>query len=68
MAWATKCDRCGKYFDWHEETNAFAFMVYDHGTDRYSVGDTEELDLCPDCIRSLNHWFQNPCIDEEADK
>lgn len=56
MAWATKCDRCGKYFDHHEEANAFAFLSYDRLKDKYSY-EGEEYDLCPDCIRSLNDWL-----------
>lgn len=56
MAWATKCDRCGKYFDYHEESNAFAFLIYDRQKDKYSI-DNEEYDLCPDCVQSLSSWF-----------
>lgn len=56
MAWATKCDRCGKYFDHHEETNAFAFLSYDRLKDKYSI-ENEEYDLCPNCVQSLSDWF-----------
>lgn len=56
MAWATKCDRCGKYFDSREETNAFTFLIYDRAKDKYTC-DSEEYDLCPDCVRSLDDWF-----------
>ena len=56
MAWATKCDRCGKYFDHHEETNGFAFLVYDRLKDKYAI-DNEEYDLCPECVQSLSKWF-----------
>lgn len=56
MAWATKCDRCGKYFDYHEGTNAFAFLKYDLSKDKYSLSNGE-FDLCPDCVQSLKDWF-----------
>lgn len=57
MAWATKCDRCGKYFDHHqEEVNGFAFMVYDRVHDEYKT-DSDEKDLCPECVESLEDWF-----------
>ncbi len=58
MAWATKCDRCGKFFEHHQdETNAFAFLSYDRLTDKYSV-DGEEYDLCHECVRSMKIWFR----------
>lgn len=57
MAWATKCDRCGKYFEHHQdETNGFAFLVYDRLKDKYAI-DNEEYDLCPECVQSLGKWF-----------
>ena len=68
MAWATKCDRCGKYFDHHQdEANAFAFLSYDRPGDRYSVYD-EEYDLCPECVHSMEIWFrgQRPTTQKEG--
>lgn len=57
MAWATKCDRCGKYFDHHqEEVNGFAFMMYDRVRDEYEP-DGEVRDLCPECVESLKKWY-----------
>lgn len=58
MAWATKCDRCGGYFEHHQdETNGFTFLTYDRAKDKYLM-DGEEYDLCPDCVQSLNSWFR----------
>lgn len=57
MAWATKCDRCGKYFDFHEETNGFAFLEYNPAKDTYSI-NSDEFDLCPKCVVSLQKWFE----------
>ncbi len=60
MAWATKCDRCGKCFEHHQEvTNAFAFLTYDRPHDKYLIDNDEndEYDLCPECVQSLRDWF-----------
>lgn len=57
MAWATKCDRCGKYFDYNSDSSdAVALMTYDRSKDRYMV-EEEEYDLCPDCVKSWISWF-----------
>lgn len=59
MAWATKCDRCGKYFDHHQEVpNAVAFLSYDIMKHIYNI-ESEEQDLCPHCIQSLREWLNN---------
>ena len=64
MAWATKCDRCGKYFDYHDDKeNAFAFMKYNYGNNKYYV-ESEEFDLCPKCIKSLEKWMNMEEDDE----
>lgn len=57
MSWANKCDRCGKYFNWsHDDTDGFAFLSYDHKCG-YHI-DSEEYDLCPDCVQSLYDWLE----------
>ena len=57
MAWATKCDRCGKYFDWQsDETSGFAFLTYEHIKGRYSI-NSDEYDLCPKCVKDLYDWL-----------
>jgi hypothetical protein len=56
MAWATKCDRCGKYFGQREQANGFAFLVYDRSKDKYCM-EGEEYDLCPGCVQDLCDWF-----------
>ena len=57
MAWATKCDRCGKYFDWHsDETSGFAFLTYDYTKGRYNIY-SDEYDLCPKCVKDLYDWL-----------
>ncbi len=64
MAWATKCDRCGEFFEHHQDgVNAFAFLSYDRIKDKYSI-DGEEYDLCNKCVRSLEIWFngQERCV------
>lgn len=57
MAYATKCDRCGRYFDWHEEINGFAFLSYDRTKDRYLI-DRANYDLCPGYVKSLRIWLE----------
>lgn len=57
MAWATKCDRCGKYFEYlTDETDGVALLDYDRRTDKYQT--EEEYDLCPTCVKSFNDWFK----------
>ncbi len=64
MAWATRCDRCGKYFDYHgDQKSAFAFMRYERVKNEYYT-ESEEFDLCPKCIKSLEKWM-NMEVDDE---
>lgn len=64
MAWATKCDRCGMYFNYKREINGFAFLRYDRTKDLYLVNG-EEFDLCPDCVKFLRIWFDRLREDDE---
>lgn len=58
MAWAMKCDRCGKYYDHHpDDADGVAVLSYDRETDTYH--NDENFDLCPDCIKSFDEWFEN---------
>ena len=58
MAWATKCDRCGKFFEYHpNDTNGVALLNYDVGKDKYTEDD-DTYDLCPDCVKSWEDWFK----------
>lgn len=64
MAWATKCDRCGEYFEHSQDKiNGFAFLRYDRPKDKYLVDD-DEYDLCPACVRSLDQWFSDGSVKE----
>ena len=57
MAWAMKCDRCGKFFDYNlDDCCAMAYLIYDVLKTKHSI-DGEKYDLCPDCIESLGRWF-----------
>lgn len=57
MAWASKCDRCGRYFDWrNKEPDGFTFLKYDHINGGNSIVG-EKCDLCPKCIESLEKWM-----------
>lgn len=58
MGWATKCDRCGKYFDYEEgATSGVALMIYDRPRDEYEVCNGIEDDLCPECVKSYINWW-----------
>lgn len=57
--WATKCDRCGKYFDYSDADTADAVALMK------SVGRTDDYhqvylpyDLCPECVKSFDDWFK----------
>lgn len=65
MAWATKCDRCGKCFDFHEETSAFAFLIR-LKDNTYNI-DGDEFDLCPDCVQDLWDWVENKTDVEDGE-
>ncbi len=57
MAWATKCDRCGNYFDWEDnEISGFAFLTYDRIKDKYYIKN-DAYDLCPKCVKDLYDWL-----------
>lgn len=59
MAWASKCDRCGKYFDFDLASDASGFVFVKQTIERdYDVCDYE-YDLCPECIQSLDDWLDN---------
>lgn len=55
MAWAAKCDRCGRYYDYYDGRSGFAFTEYDRKRDE--VNPENGQDLCPECMESLVDWF-----------
>lgn len=56
MAQATKCDRCGKFFDHHKDKKStISFTGYDR-ENKYYI-ESEKFDLCPKCIESLEKWM-----------
>lgn len=57
MAWATRCDRCGVYFEYHEETNGFAFLLHNRSGASYSISG-DGYDLCPKCVNFLKNWIE----------
>ena len=65
MSKAFKCDRCKKCFDPWKENTEFGtfreFVVRDGralNNNEYTYID-EEIDLCPDCLKSFNNWFKS---------
>ena len=69
MAYAYKCDRCGNFFardevyekgNRNERCYLSRFMLKDR--EHYIPGDPYDhtADLCPDCLKELEVWFDNP--------
>lgn len=57
MAKASRCDRCGKYFDYDEiKSNAIKIIRY-RNTDKSSFNYMNEFDLCPDCMGTVYHYL-----------
>lgn len=60
MAWARKCDRCGKLFDSQYNTMVVLTISSDENRNvTFDCGLKNDLDLCPDCIESFKHWWAN---------
>lgn len=56
MAWAMKCDRCGKYYEYRPmATSGIALIPHRIGKNECRIEG--EFDLCPDCIESFNNWL-----------
>lgn len=63
MAWARKCDRCGKLFD--NTCNTIVDLTISNGEHRnvkFDCGLNDDLDLCPDCLESFKHWWSNETV------
>lgn len=53
---AFKCDRCGKLYEAGGDSpyrNIFDHLVLNRKLD----GKENEIDLCPECVKSLEGWF-----------
>lgn len=68
---AYQCDRCFKFFSYYGSLNPEDTVIttarrsYRYVKIKYGIGsDIVFFDLCPSCVKSLKHWFQNPYIDE----
>lgn len=63
MAWARKCDRCGKFFDSKFDT-IIDITTYDENSRnvQFDCGLLPGLDLCPDCVESFKHWWANETV------
>lgn len=63
MAWARKCDRCGKLFDNQYNTNIDLITSSNENRNvKFDCGLNADLDLCPECIESFEHWWANETI------
>lgn len=66
MSEAKKCDRCGKLYEKYDtyEDNGIIFTCGDNE----EGGTGDKIDLCPDCMKELKNWIENPnkiCEDKE---
>lgn len=60
MAFAKKCDRCGKLYEPYPtgkktENNALRRVRID--PDGYICSQDNTLDLCPECMAEFNKWM-----------
>lgn len=60
MAYAKKCDRCGKLYEEYninkDEKNPNGIMVLNLDYQRKFYSHTH-MDLCPDCMKGFHDWF-----------
>ena len=72
MSMAYKCDRCNRYF---EETQKIAVQAYIKnnsariaGLYKYnSDGNQRDIDICPECYRSLEEWMEGGAKSDKED-
>lgn len=63
MAYAKKCDRCGKLYEQYnsknDRKNPNGTMILNLDVQRkyYSHG---AMDLCPDCMKEFQAWLEKP--------
>lgn len=63
MAWARKCDRCGKFFEGRFNTSIELTTVDNMQREvGFDCGLNSDLDLCPDCVESFKHWWANETV------
>ena len=78
---AKKCDRCGGYYTVKDHKSILTklaealcikgqalddvFVIAD-SIDEPMRGIKPVIDLCPECIRSLNKWYRSARKDEEG--
>ena len=62
MAYAKKCDRCGKLYDEYnfknDEKNPNGVMVLNLDYQRKFYSHTTPMDLCPDCMKEFQDWMK----------
>lgn len=66
MAFAKKCDRCGKLYEEYNtksdpmNTNGVTVVNLDHSRNYHTQ---KVLDFCPKCNESFNKWLKGECDD-----
>lgn len=61
MAYARKCDRCGKLYEpksinFKKSCRVNSIRIAERGYDN-SVASGQIFDLCPDCLEGFKNWF-----------
>lgn len=72
MAYAKKCDRCGKYYD-DESSKDKNFKVNGITVHKMALIDAcdhpiHNYDLCDQCARDLFHWLCEPSEDSAVSR
>lgn len=72
MAYAKKCDRCGRYYD-DENSKDKNFRVNGITVHQMALIDAcdhpiHEYDLCDQCARDLFHWLCEPSEDSAGSR
>ena len=66
MAWVIKCDRCGKFFEYHAgDINGIAPLKVMKTT--YFVNH-DKYDICPNCVKSWEDWFKRGKAQKEEEE
>lgn len=59
MANAKQCDRCSAYYTIPDLTKISPHVIRYNFKDSYGKRKYRELDLCPECEKSLEEWFED---------
>lgn len=72
MSMAFKCDRCNTFFEGRQKIAVQEYIKNDPvriaGLYAYnSDGNRRDLDICPECYRSLEEWMKGGAKSDKED-